>query len=364
MPYIKSYEVFALTRAHTVLATHYDPNPKQERTHIIVKLVDENGNCGYGETTPLLEFTGENPDIVKLVLETIIMPHIVGLNSSDIAAAHVRMDLLTPGNYGAKNAVDNAMYDLLAKELQVPVYTLLGGKCRDAVIFNRHIGTMSTKDAAAIACVYRDQGIRTVKMKVGGASVQEDIKRVRTVREIVGPMVNIRIDANQGFSYPDACEFIKGVYDCNIEYYEQLLPQWDLKSAHDLRTTYGIPLLADESCHSVFDVMKLAEHGSADAITIKLCKCGGLYPALRVAGTAEAYQMNVVVASTFDTHIGCSACLHLASALPNCTHSCDLTTFPAQSDNASHGHLLRSADVCVGDIPGFGVTDMFDFSMS
>lgn len=363
MPVINAFEVVTLTRPHAVLSTHYDLNPKQERSHIIVKLMDNHGRCGYGETTPLLEFTGENTDIVKLVLETIILPCLLGFNTADIAAAHIKMNSLIPGNFAAKNAVDNAMYDLLAKELQVPVYTLLGGKCRDSVIFNRHIGMMNTENAVDLARKYHTQGIKTIKMKVGGTVVESDIERVRSVREIVGPETSIRVDANQGFSYPDACKFIKGVYDCDIEYYEQLLPQWDLKGAHDLRMVYGVHLLADESCHSVFDVMQLAEYGAADAVTVKLCKCGGLYPALRVAGAAEAYGMNVIVASTFDTHIGCSACLHLASALPNCTHSCDLTTFPAQPDNAEYRHHLTDTDICVSDAPGLGVSDMFDFHM-
>ena len=121
--------------------------------------------------------------------------------------------------------------------------------------------------------------------------------------------------------------------------------------------------IRDRSVHSVRDAMRCGLGGAADAVTIKLCKCGGLYPALRLAAAAEAAGMQVVVASTYDTHIGCAACLHLAAALPNLAAACDLTTFAIQPEQAETCHRLEGMYLTVGAEPGMGVRSMADYAM-
>ena len=361
MSKIIRYEVTLLTRPHVVLKTSYG-EAKQEKSHAIVALYSDSGAVGYGEATPLSNFTGETTQIVVSALENVILPLIIGIDSLDIAKAHVIMDHAIAENHAAKCAVDCAMYDLAAKELDIPMYKLLGGRCRDSVRINRHIGIMDDEQAVALAMSFTEQGFKSIKMKVGG-DVKSNISRVRAVRRAVGGDVKIRIDANAGYNYTQASEFIKGVYDCGIEYYEQLLPKWDLDQTVALRRNFGIPILLDESINSPEQAARYAISGAADAFTIKLCKCGGLYVAGQIAGIAEAFGMDVVVASTYDTHIGCGACLHLATALPNISAACDLTTYASQPDIARYCHALEGMQLHAGDAPGVGVFSMNDYAM-
>lgn len=361
MAKIVSYTVTCVTRPHVVLTTSYG-KAKQERTHALVALRDEEGWVGYGEATPLSQFTGETAETVRLILEEVLLPALVGVDCFDIAAAHRKMDETIAANCGAKSAVDCAMYDLAAKTLQTPLSTLLGGKCWDRVPINRHIGIVSTREAEEMTQNYVAQGFLNLKLKVGG-DVDACAERISAVRRRAGPEAKIRIDGNCGFSYQEAVRLIRKTEDCGLEFYEQLLPRWDLEGMGRLRKEFGVPILADEAVNSVREAMEYALYGAADAVTIKLCKCGGLYPAMRIAGAAEAAGMQVVVASTYDTHVGCSACLHLASALPNVQAACDLTTFAIQPDQGQTCHELEGMYLRAGGEPGIGVWGMCDYPM-
>ena len=362
MPKIVKYQLTYLTRPHVVLATSYG-REKQEKSHVLVALTDENGVTGYGEATPLSQFTGETTRVAATVLEELLLPGLTGRDSFDIAAVHDWMDGAIAENHAAKCAIDCAMYDLMAKELGVPLYVLLGGLCRSRVAINRHIGVAGTAEAVQMARDYSAQGYHSLKMKVDG-DVAASAERIRAVREAIGPEAALRVDANAGCSYPQAHQLIERTLDCGLAYYEQLLPKWDLEGTADLRRRWGVPLLADEAVNSVRDAMVYALHGAADAFTIKLCKCGGLYPALRLAGAAAAAGLKIVVASTYDTHIGCAACLHLAAALPNLAPACDLTTFATQPEVADTCHRLEGMYLLPGDEPGIGVRSMRDFPMA
>lgn len=361
MAKIVSYAVTYLTRSHVVLTTSYGAE-KQERSHVIVSLTDVNGHVGYGESTPLSKFTGETAKTVQLILEDVLLPRLVGYDSFEIAAVHEMMDRAIAANFAAKSAVDCAMYDLMAKSLGVPLYSLLGGKCRDIVPINRHIGIITTPSAVRMAEEYVAQGFKSLKMKIGG-DVSSSSDRICAVRNAVPPEVKLRVDANCGFSYQQAVQLIKRTENCGLEYYEQLLPKWDLEGMGRLRKEFGIPILVDEAVNSVQEAMRYALCGAADAVTIKLCKCGGMYPAIQIAGAAASVGMQVVVASTYDTHIGCSTCLHLASALPNISTACDLTTFAIQPTQAETAHELDGMFLKVGSVPGIGVSSMVDYPM-
>ena len=350
-----------LARNQVVLSTTYG-RPKQKKEHVIVRVKDENGRCGYGEATPLSKFTGETAEVVKTILEHELLPLIIGLDSSEISTAHVKMDAQIFGNQAAKCAIDCAMYDLLSKTLEIPLAELLGGCFRNVVPINRHIGIVPFDEARQLAEQYRQEGFYSIKMKVG-LDVEEDFQRIQLVREVLGSKARIRVDGNNGMDWKNACALIEATRDFHLEFYEQLVPKWDLKGMRELRLKYGVPVLADEAVSSIQDAVKYAEAGATDAFVIKLVKCGGLYPALGIAMVANAYKLPVVVTSTYDTQIGCSACLALACALPNASTACDLTVFAGMPDFAETAHELVGMDLHYGKAPGIGVFSMVDYEM-
>lgn len=362
MAKIVQYEIHILKRATVVLATSYG-NPPQEKEHVVLKLTDENGVSGWGESTPLPKFTGETIAQVRLLLETEYLPYILGMDSAQIAAAHMRMDKHLPGNHAAQMAVDTAMFDLHAKALGVPLYQLLGGKVRDAVRINRHLGIMSISEAQDKAARYRQDGYTSIKMKVGG-NVDDDIARIKAVRQVMGPDAKLRIDANGGYTYSDAMRLIRNVYDCDLEMYEQLLPKSSFEDILALKRNTGVPIGADEAINSVSDAIRYAEHRAADIFTLKLVKTGGLWNALAIARIAQAAGITCVVASTYDTQLNGAACLHLAAVLPCATIGNDITCFATQPDQAKTCHRLENGELSVGSEPGIGVQTLKELCLS
>ena len=352
MAKIVKAEIKLISRATKVLATSYG-RPPQRKEHVLLMLEDENGARGWGESTPLPEFSGETAAVVKTVLENELLPAVTGIDSFGIAAAHERMDKAIYGNYAAKMAVDTALYDLNAKALGLPLYALLGGKVREGSRINRHIGIVSDEEAERLAREYVQGGFDSVKVKIG-ADVESDIRRLRVIRG-AAPGCALRVDANGGYSYHDALRFIDGVCDLDIELYEQLLPKEMLREAAAIRRQTGVRLCADEGICTLHDALAHAEAGAADFFTIKLVKTGGLYRALQIAAIAASARIGLIVANTFDTQVNCSACLHLACALPGATLANDLTCFATQPDQARSCHTLSNGFLRVGSGRGIGV---------
>ena len=143
---VVSAEVFLLHRKTIVLATAYG-RPAQIRGHVIVKLTDENGLCGWGEATPLPKFTGETPEFVQYVLEKELISEIIGVDAADLWEARNRWNHKLPEHAAAKMALEAAFYDLAAKERKIPLYQMFGGKLREKVMINRHLGIMGIDEA-------------------------------------------------------------------------------------------------------------------------------------------------------------------------------------------------------------------------
>ena len=362
MSAIVSCRTETVIRPTVVMSTSYG-TPPQEKKHVLVMLEDADGVRGWGESTPLPEFSGETADVVKLILEAELFPVVVGAESFDVAWIHRRVNEAIYGNDAAKMAIDTALYDLNAKKLGIPLYAMLGGKVRNEVPINRHLGIVDEGSACKQAAGYVEAGFRSIKMKVG-RDVADDIARVKAVREEIGDRAAIRVDANGGYDRHAALRFVRGVEGYEVEIFEQLLPKWDIDGMAGLREATSWRLCADESACSPADVLELARRGACDFLTIKLIKTGGIYPAMRVAAIAEAAGIRCIVANTFDTQINCSACLHLASALPSADTAHDLTCFATQPALADTCHTLSDGLLAVGDEPGIGVRRLAEFDIA
>ena len=147
--------------------------------------------------------------------------------------------IISPGACSGQDGVGGCFYDLAAKERKLPLYQMFGGKLREKVMINRHLGIMGIDEAVEKAVQYREQGYHSIKMKIG-TDVEEDIRRVCAVRDAVGYEMKLRVDANAGYSYSDAYKFIRKTSDLDLEMYEQLLDKHDFNGTKQLKR---IPVL-------------------------------------------------------------------------------------------------------------------------
>ena len=285
--------------------------------YVIIKLYTDLDVVGYGEACPCYEFTGETIGTVMSILKDRIFPSIRGEDAFNIEAITGKMDEATVGNASAKGAVDMAVYDVMGKVLNQPVYNLLGGCVRYKALY---IGgaSITTIEETVETCVKDvSKGIRELKIKVG-EDPTKDAEKIRRVREAVGPEVQIRVDANQGWRTPHrAIKAIKLMERCELQLVEQPILAWNLRGLSRIRRMVDVPIMLDESVHTSKDAVKAIEAEACDVINIKLMKSGGIYEALKINAVAEASGIECFMGGMGETSIGQAAALHVLASRSN-----------------------------------------------
>lgn len=322
---------------------------------VLVRVDTDEGYVGFGEASPFAPVTGETVDGVIAVLD-IFRQGLAGMDPMDIEAVHAMMDSVIVGNGAAKCAVDLAMYDLMGKAAGQPVYKLLGGY-GNVVQNDITIGISTPEQMAAEAKKYVEEyGYRILKIKAG-IDYKEDLRAMKLIRETVGPAVRLRVDANQGYDIAAALCALKGFQEYGIEAVEQCLPHWDMEGAAFLRNhSHGIRIMLDESIHGPIDAARACRLGAGDIFNIKLMKCGGLYPAMKINAIAEANGVTCMVGCMLETKLAITAGLSLVAAKKNVTEA-DCDSFLYYKENPVEGGFVQEKDLfTLLEKPGFGIT--------
>ena len=297
---------------------------------LILKLFGEHGVFGLSDSVTSIPFGYEDVDTMMYIIQSYLLPAIIGMDSLDIEAIETKMRKATPGHPMAKAAINIALHDLNAKGLGVPVYQLLGGKYHDTIPLVGAIGISDTERMVREAHDYVQSGCKTIKMKTG-TDPQTDLERVRQVRRVIGPDINLRIDANQAGNLTEYLPAFRKMEAYDLEFIEQPLPVWDLDGYQKLCAALHTPILIDEGVYSPHDLMTLIKFNAVDAVNIKILKTG-LTGGKRIAAIAESAGLPCIVGSMFETGIGTAASLHFALSTRNITHTseCVFPTFLAE----------------------------------
>lgn len=210
---------------------------------------------------------------------------------------------------------------------------------RDRIRVN---ATVPAIDAALVPEVLaRFAGCRTAKVKVAepGQTLDDDVARVRAVREAMGPEGRIRIDANGAWNVDEAEHAVHALNEFDLEYVEQPCATVDELADLRRRVKYmGIPVAADESIRKSSDPLAVARAGAADLVVIKAQPLGGVTHALQIVTAAG---LPAVVSSALDTAVGLSQGAALAAALPHLDYDCGLGTSSLFIDDVAE---LRPVD--------------------
>lgn len=323
---------------------------------VIIKVTADNGLVGYGEAAPFAPVTGETSDSVIAVLD-MLKPGLIGMDPFCIEQIHAMMDNVIYSNGAAKCAVDLAMFDLMGKACGQPVYKLLGGY-QSVVQNDITIGISTPEHMAETAEIYvKKEGFNILKIKAG-IDPDEDIRALNLIREKVGPNVRLRVDANQGYDISRALYAIEGFKKVGVEAVEQCLPYWDHAGMAELRAkVVGMKLMLDESVHDPKDAAALIRSGCADVLNIKLMKCGGLLPGMKISDIAEANGVTCMVGCMLETKLAITAGVSLVAAKKNITEAdCDSFMFYKDAETGMSGGFDRQNDhFILLDRPGLGV---------
>jgi len=324
-----------------------------EQEYVLTRLKLSDGSEGFGEAPEATFITGETASSMIEAIERHLAPAVVGRDPFDLAGAHLAMDrALAAGNSAAKSAVDLAIYDALGKHLGQPVSRVLGGAPRGPIASSKAIGTGPLKEMVASARRQIAAGFGTVKIKTGADSTAE-LAAVKAIRAAGGPGLNIKLDANQGWTLPEALRFLDRARQFDIQMVEQPLAAADLKGHAELRRRIAIPVMLDESIHGPGDALRAIEAGACDYINIKLLKAGGLFPAQEVATVCAAGGVACQIGS-LSTSIGTAAAIHLVHARPIMKFA--EVNWPARlASDVGTGFSLVKGRADVAPTPGLGI---------
>jgi muconate/chloromuconate cycloisomerase len=291
--------------------------------HVIVKLHTSNGLIGYGEGIPLPAYSEETQETVYYAIKNFLSDCVIDEDPLNIEKIIARMEMVLPGHQYAKAGVEFAIWDLIGKSLEMPIYKLIGGLYRDNIPLAWSIGYASVEEMVEEAVEKVKEGYRVVKVKIGrGATI--DLEIVRSVREAIGNNIQMRVDANQGYTLDVAFKILRKMEQYDLQLIEQPLNKYDLDGMAKIARALDTPILADESVFGPDSAMKVIRAGAADIINIKIAKPGGIYNAKKVAAIAEAANVPCEVGSNLEFAIGTAAGAQLAASTKNITYECEL----------------------------------------
>ena len=254
------------------------------------------------------------------VIETEVFPRIKGENPFNVERIWDRMyhhnrKPVAKGSYiSAMGSIDIAVWDIIGKVLNLPVYKVLGGfneKIRVYAAGGYYEEGKGLKELAREMAEYVGEGFGAVKMKVGGEPMAVDAERVRAVRDAVGPKVDILIDANNKWNAYEAIRFGRMVEKYDLYWFEEPVEPDDFAGCAEVKKALDIPIVAGENEFTRWGARDLVMAGSADILNLDTVIAGGITEYRKIAALASAHH--IPVAPHGNPHMA----VHLLASTPN-----------------------------------------------
>lgn len=325
---------------------------------LVVAVTDDEGRTGYGEAPQIWQVTGASIPGSQACVEELLAPLLIGQDPRTYVDLIHRVRGAVAGNEAAICAIDVALHDLAARIAGVPLVQLLGGSAPSVVETDVTLAAGTVDELSAAAKDRVAEGFSVIKAKVGTGTADQDVARVKAIREAVGPDVTIRLDANQGWTPREAVRAIRGLEDAGlgIELVEQPVKRLDIEGLAWVSDRVEIPILADESVFSVRDLVTVIRHRAADLVNVKLAKCGGLLAATTLLELARSEGIGTMVGCMMESEIGVGAAASLVSAYGTSVVSDLDAPWWFASSAVSGGMTLQGNQIQLPDVPGSGVT--------
>ena len=342
-------ERFELLRPYTIAYDTVDAV-----SNVIVRLRGDRGPSGFGAAAPSAYVTGETEESCAAALQGESLEWLLGQDVRTLPALCRELRQRLPANPAARAALDMALYDLLAQTLELPLADMLG-RAHRKLPTSITIGIKPVENTLNEAEEYLARGFRVLKVKLG-RSLEEDLERLHKLRERVGPAIQIRVDPNQGYDSEQVLRFVERTATLAIEFLEQPMPAGQVDALRALPSKVRGRIAADESLLDESDALDLVAPPPACGIfNIKLMKCGGIHPALRIAAIAETAGIELMWGCNDESIISISAALHTALASP-ATRYLDLDgSLDLARDVVEGGFVLDEGYLRTNDEPGLGV---------
>jgi L-alanine-DL-glutamate epimerase-like enolase superfamily enzyme len=275
-----------------------------EREVLVVALTDDEGAVGYGEAAPLEAYDGVSVAHAADALEryrAVLAGHDGADGALLLDACREVADLPA-----ALAAIDIALWDRAGRRAGKPVAALLADGPASAVPVNATLAALDRAGVAEQAAEAVRAGFSCLKIKVG---VGDDAGRVAATRAAAGPEAALRLDANGAWSVEEAVRTIDALSPAGLELVEE--PVHGLRAVREVRERVAVRISIDETAGE----RGALGAGVADAVCLKISRCGGISALLAAAALVRSCGGEVYLASTLDGPLGVAAALHAAAAL-------------------------------------------------
>jgi D-galactarolactone cycloisomerase len=329
---------------------------RNTRSTTLLQVETDEGVSGIGSCSG-------NGELIEVIVARVLKPLLVGMDPTEIDEiwdkAYVRGGHKEFGTRGigvvALSGIDVALWDILGKVRGVPIYQLLGGKCRDKVpVYATALYPEEPSKVAKRARGFAEQGFHGVKIKVG-FDLDQDIRIVRAVREELGKDFIVMTDANQGYKVDAALKAADAFADCGAYWLEEPLFVEDIEGHATLREKGRTPIAVGENLHMCYAFENFIVRGAVDFIQPDVARAGGITEIRKI--TALAARHNVPVSfHTWGDGVALAASVHLSAALEDCiVMELDYTYNPLREEllreplNVEGGYLIPP------EKPGLGI---------
>jgi muconate cycloisomerase len=330
--------------------------------YVLVRVHDDLGREGLGEASVTSVWSGETQAGTVALIREVLGPLVVGADPFDTEWLGRRLDRAAFANSFAKGALEMALLDLQGQSLGVPVYRLLGGRegRAEGIPLKFVVGAVEPDLAAQRARRMVERGWQAIKVKVGRhAHAQEDVDRLRAVREAIGPHTWLSVDANGGYTVDQAVWVAPRLEKLDVALFEQPTRRGDHAAMAEVRARSGIPVMADESVFTPQDAIEVIRARAADVFSIYPGKHGGIRPTQQIAKIAEAAGIPCTIGSNLEREVATAAMAHVTV----CTANIQCERFPGDligplyyEESLSRTPLRYQADrLWVPEAPGLGV---------
>jgi D-galactarolactone cycloisomerase len=303
-----------------------------------------------------------HPDLVKLIVERNLAPHLVGRDPADVESLWDLMYGLTRW-YGRKGAavsalggVDIALWDLRGKAAGKPLWQLLGAERDSAPAYASGLFWVDDVDKLeAEAAAHVEHGFRRVKMRLG-RDPDYDLAAVDAARRGVGGEHDVIVDGSHRYSLERAEWMGQELAARNVFWFEEPFPPEEVDAYVALRPRIDVPLAAGENDFGVQGFRELIRAGALDVVQPDACRAGGLSECLRIGRLAVDAGLKVAP-HTWSDAVAVVANAHFVASLPNgLTVEVDQTGSPFIEELLEAPLLIDDGRLALGDAPGLGIT--------
>jgi galactonate dehydratase len=329
---------------------------------LLLKVETDEGIVGWGEAFSLR-------DREKSIVENIssLGRYLIGRNPFHIKAfttwACTKFAEGRPALelYSAVSGIEQALWDIVGKALNTPVYNLLGGPCRDRIRVYANgwtSGARSAKEMGERAAELVSMGFTAVKLYPFENDDPEAtvVENVRAVREAVGPAVDLLIDVWRRPEPSKVIRVARMIEEFRVFWYEEPVPSENLDLLAEVRRSIRLPVVTGECLYTKYDFRQVLEKRAADILNPDVASCGGILQLKEIAAMAEPYYVQVSPHNYNSTAVGLAATLQASAVIPNFVITEYFVNFQEVGDAISIDPFrLEEGCIRLPSSPGLGI---------